>query len=77
MNKNLKFVWDFYGTDSEKTANHSLSHIQEFLIQSKINIDNSGVEKVSENHFYSFIVLNIKHLEFIKNKLKPTRAFKY
>ena len=77
MNKNIKFVWDFYGVDSEKTANHSLNHIQEFLIKSEINIDISGVEKVSENHYYSFIVLNFNHLQFIKKKLKPTRAFKY
>ena len=77
MNKNLKFVWDFYGADSEKTANHSLNHIQEFLVKSEINIDIYGVEKVSENHYYSFIVLNIKHLEFIKKKLKPSRGFKY
>ena len=75
MDKKIKFVWDFFGLDSEKTATHSLHHLEEFLIKSNISIYSKGVFKQSDSHFYSFIVLDISHLEYIKLKLSPNRAF--
>jgi len=75
MNKKIKFIWDFYGNDSEKTANHSLIHLHNFLIKNDIDVYSKGVLKESDNHFYSYLILNIEHLNFIKEKLKPNRAF--
>ncbi len=75
MDKKIKFVWDFFGSDANKTADHSLFHLEEFLMRSNINIHSKGVSKQSDSHFFSFIVLDITHLEYIKSKLSPNRAF--
>ena len=75
MSKKIKFIWDFYGCDSKKTANHSLIHLQDFLNDNDINICSKGVSKENDNHFYSYLVLENEYLKFIKDKLKPNRAF--
>ena len=77
MTNKIKFVWDYYGIDSKKTAKHSLVHLEDFLKKNKINIYSKGIENQSDNHYYSFVILNISHLKFIKEKLAPNRAFYY
>ena len=32
----LKFVWEFFGSDSEKLAKHHLNHLEEFLSREEI-----------------------------------------
>ena len=33
MDRKVKFVWDFFGLDAKKTAEHSLHHVEDFLIK--------------------------------------------
>jgi len=75
MNKKVKFVWDFFGLDAKKTAEHSLHHVEDFLIKSKINFHSKGFLQESSHHFYSFVVIEMEFLEIIKEKLRPHRAF--
>jgi hypothetical protein len=74
--KDLKFVWEFFGSDSEHLAKHHLNHLKEFLIKEKIIFSKIGVSKESLNFSYSFVVLDSSFLEIIKSSLKPHKAFK-
>ena len=74
--KNLKFVWEFYGSDSEQLAKHHLNHLEEFFIKEKIIFSKIGATKESLNFSYSFVVLDSSFLEIIKSSLKPHKAFK-
>ena len=74
--KDLKFVWEFYGSDSEQLAKHHLNHLEEFFIKEKIIFSKIGATKESLNFSYSFVVLDSSFLEIIKSSLKPHKAFK-
>lgn len=74
--KGLKFVWEFYGSDSEQLAKHHLNHLEEFFIKEKIIFSKIGAIKESFNFSYSFVVLDSSFLEIIKSSLKPHKAFK-
>ena len=72
----LKFVWEFFGSDSEKLAKHHLNHLEEFLLKEEIIFSKIGANKESSNFSYSFVVLSTSYLEIIKSTLKPHKAFK-
>ena len=73
---NIKFVWEFFGLDSEHLSKHHLTHLNEFLDLENIELFDSGISVESENFSYSYIVVDSNHLNFIKLKLKPHKAFK-
>ena len=72
----LKFVWEFYGSDSEQLAKHHLNHLEEFLTKEEIIFTKIGATIESLNFSYSFVVLSTSYLEIIKSTLKPHKAFK-
>ena len=74
--KALKFVWEFFGSDSEQLSKHHLNHLEEFLVNEEIIFSKIGTTKESLNFSYSFVVLSSSYLEIIKSKLKPHKAFK-
>ena len=74
--KDLKFVWEFFGSDSEQLAKHHLNHLEEFFVKEKIIFSKIGASKESLNFSYSFVVLDSSFLEIIKLSLKPHKAFK-
>lgn len=74
--KDLKFVWEFFGSDSEQLAKHHLNHLEEFLVKEDIIFSKIGITKESLNFSYSFVILNSSYLEIIKSKLKPHKGFK-
>ena len=74
--KDLKFVWEFFGSDSEQLAKHHLNHLEEFLVKEEIIFSKIGASKESLNFSYSFVVLSTSNLEIIKSSLKPHKAFK-
>jgi hypothetical protein len=74
--ENIKLIWDFFGPDSRKVSDHHLVHLQEFSKKENILFRSFGVEMESNNQFYSYIIINNSHLDLIKKRLKPNRAFK-
>ena len=72
----LKFVWEFFGSDSENLAKHHLNHLKEFLVKEKIVFNKIGSINESLNFSYSYVVLDTNYLEMIKSTLKPHKAFK-
>ena len=70
----VKFVWDFRGMDALKTAEHQLIHLNEFMNNNNLKIENQGCETVSEMHSFCFVVLEKEHVNFIREKLKPHRG---
>ena len=73
---NLKFVWEFFGPDSKKLAQHHLQHLNEFLKKENVNSFESGVSFESDNLSYSYTILDESLLGFIKASLKPHKAFR-
>ena len=77
MTEYVKLLWDFYGVDSKKTSEHHLVHLLEFVKSNDINLLDNGVTSTSIDQFSTFIVIEMKKLDIIKNNLKPNRAFSH
>lgn len=70
----VKFIWDFRGNNSLKTAEHQLIHLIEFMNENNLKIEGKGCQEVNEIHSFCFVILDKKHIDFIREKLKPHRG---
>ena len=72
----LRFVWEFFGPDSNQLANHHYIHLNEFFSKENISNINTGVEQESSNFSFSYVIIDDSYLELIKASLRPHKAFK-
>ena len=72
----VKLIWDFFGPDSKNIAKHHLIHLKEFSKSENILFHESNIDFESTNNHFSYIIVNFTSLDFIKDRLKPNRAFK-
>lgn len=70
----IRLIWDFRGPTSSQTAAHFKIHLLEFFTSQKMLLLDSGIESMSENHHYTYAVIDKQNLEAIKSALKPTRG---
>ena len=73
--KKIKLIWDFNGTDSNKTAEHFHIHLIDFLKKNQILKYTSKVELVNEFHSINFLIIDEVYVNLIKNALKPNKAY--
>lgn len=74
MEKKLKLIWDFYGPDAQKTAEHHEIHLKEFIQKENLNLNITGIENLDENHFIAFLVVNENEMLPVRDALKPKRG---
>jgi hypothetical protein len=73
--RKIKLVWDFYGPDSKGTAEHHVRHLKQFMnVESKSYFE-TGVDGTLDFHFLAFLVVTEADVVFLRDKLKPHRAF--
>lgn len=72
--KKLKLIWDFYGEDGKKTAEHHEIHLKEFIIYKQLPINNTGVQKISDNHHTAFMIVAESDMIMVRDLLKPHRG---
>lgn len=77
MEKKLKLVWDFFGPDAEKFAQHHEIHLKEFLDQNNFELNITGVEQVEENHYLAYIVIWESEMIPVRDTLRPHRGIWY
>ena len=75
MKKKIKMVWNFSGLDAIKIANHHIIHLREYMVLNNITMLDEGTEKVNEYAANSYIIIDSKNLEKVKNDLKPHQGF--
>lgn len=73
----IKLIWDFYGPNSEKIAQHHAVHLGEYAeIETLLN-SFSGNEKISETHHIAFLIVEKKLMNELRETLKPNRGQRY
>lgn len=72
--RKLKLIWDFRGPNAQKTAEHHQIHLKEYILIHKLNITITGVEKLSDMHTITFMVVNENEMKPIRDALKPHRG---
>ena len=77
MERQIKLIWDFRGTASEKTAEHHLVHLKEFIQSEKLQLENTGFEIINDMYAIAYIVVTDEHMIQIRDTLKPHRGELY
>lgn len=74
MSKQLKVIWDFRGPASQRTAEHFVIHLEEYLKGNAVKSHGYGSEVRSDVLAIAFLIIGTEDLEQVKNELKPHRA---
>ncbi|THD65844.1 hypothetical protein E7Z59_14790 [Robertkochia marina] len=72
--KRIKFIWDFRGPSGLHTAQHHQIHLREFCELEKLTECDTGHEAINEAHAVAYLIAADKHLELVRDRLRPHRA---
>ncbi len=72
--RKLKLIWDFRGPVSQKTAEHHLIHLKEYISLNAVDAIDTGVETYSEMHSMAYMVVDESDMKPIRDALKPHRG---
>lgn len=75
--RKLKLIWDFRGPASQKTAEHHLVHLKEYISINALDISIAEVEILNDLHSLAFIVVDESEMKPIRDALKPHRGQVY
>ena len=75
--RKLKLIWDFRGPNGQRTAEHHLIHLKEYIAAEKLDISITGVEILSDMHAIAFLVVDEAGMKPIRDALKPHRGQVY
>ena len=72
--KQLKLIWDFFGPDARKTAEHNEIHLKEFIKNQKLPLEITGTEQISEFQWTAFLIVYENDMIPVRDALKPHRG---
>jgi hypothetical protein len=74
MDKKIKLIWDFRGTQAHKIAEHHCIHLKEFATKENLDFIETNFSIVSEMHSIAFITVTEKDMKIFRDTLKPHRG---
>ena len=74
MNKKIKLLWDFRGSDALQTAKHHTIHLKEFASIENLPFIEIGVKELNPMLCAAFIVVNESDMKVYRDALKPQRG---
>lgn len=72
--KKLKLIWDFYGEDAAKIAEHHQVHLTEFIIREKLPLKITGTQTFAPQHAVAFLVVYENEMIRVRDLLRPHRG---
>lgn len=75
--RKLKLIWDFYGPNALKIAEHHEKHLKEYIALEKLDIALIGFEILNDSHAIAFLVVDESQMKPIRDALKPHRGQVY
>ena len=75
--RKLKLIWDFRGLAGQKTAEHHLIHLKEYIVANSLDISITGIETLSDIHSLAYLVVDESEMKPIRDALKPHRGQVY
>lgn len=77
MERKLKLIWDFYGPDAQRIAEHHEIHLREYIDKNDLNPTITGVEQNAEHQFSAFMVVEEQQMVAVRDALLPHRGSVY
>ncbi|WP_179006350.1 hypothetical protein [Winogradskyella forsetii] len=75
--RKLKLIWDFKGPTGQKTAEHHLIHLKEYIVNNKLDVTITGIETLNDMHSLAYLVVDESEMKPIREALKPHRGQVY
>lgn len=72
--RKLKLIWDFYGPDAKKIAEHHEVHLKQYIAIEQLELKITGTEILSEEHAIAFMVVTEAQMKTVRDALKPRRG---
>lgn len=77
MERLIKLIWDFRGSDAEKIAHHHVIHLREFVALENLPLTLIDKEIINEFHSIAYLVVNDQQMKDLRDVLKPHRGELY
>ncbi len=74
MNKKIKLLWDFRGSDALETAKHHTIHLKEFATIENLQFHEINIKELNPILCNAFIVVNESDMKVYGDALKPQRG---
>ena len=74
MKRDIKLIWDFKGEVAQKTAEHHVIHLKEYVALENPSIDLIGQETISELHTIAYMIVSEEEMRKLRDILKPHRG---
>ena len=75
--RQLKLIWDFRGPTAQRTAEHHVIHLKEYITFNSVNAYKTGVETLHDLHTIAYMVVDESEMKPIRDSLKPHRGQVY
>lgn len=73
----VKMIWDFRGPNAAPISEHHRIHLDEFVVQEKLENIITGTETSSEMHQITYMIVPFDLVETLRMTLKPHRGQLY
>lgn len=73
-NRQIKFIWDFYGEDAKEIAQHHARHLVTFFELNKLKSTEINSELITDGKSIAYVICEESNVQIIKNSLRPHRA---
>lgn len=77
MKRQIKLIWDFKGPAGERTAEHHVIHLKEYVAIEKLPITIIEYKVLSPEHSIAYMVVNDEQMRQLRDILKPHRGELY
>ncbi|CAM4419150.1 hypothetical protein ZORO111903_20150 [Zobellia roscoffensis] len=77
MSRKIKLIWDFRGPTAQKTAEHHVIHLKEFIVIKKTNHNITGSQDFNDMYSIAFMVVDEAEMISVRDALKPHRGEVY
>ena len=74
MDKKIKLIWDFRGPEAQKTAEHHVVHLNEYVALEKTNAYDIDIQIISEFYTIAYLIIDEKDMLKVRDALKPHRG---
>ena len=74
LERKIKLLWDFRGSDALETAKHHTIHLKEFAAIENLQFHEIDIKELNTMLCTAFIVVNESDMKVYRDALKPHRG---
>ena len=74
MSAKIKLIWDFFGPEGQRTADHHCKHLREFVEREAVTYHGAGTEHSQDGHSMAWLVVEESDVTSLRAVLNPSRG---